>query len=80
MNLFIKDTERNGALLYNSNILFIYNKNGRIDQFDLNQTKFVDKFRISNYSISYMIKFYDDINDRNLIICHCEDQCLKIFS
>ena len=80
MNLFIKDTERNGALLYNSNTLFIYNKNGRIDQFDLNQTKFVDKFRISNYSISYMIKFYDDINDRNLIICHCEDQCLKIFS
>ena len=79
MNLYIKDTERNGALLWEENMLYIYNKNGRIDQFDLDQTKFIDKIRICNFGISYMIKFYDEYNDRNLLICHCEDQFLKIF-
>ena len=79
MNLFIKDTERNGALLWEENMLFIYYKNGRIDQFDLDQTKFIDKIKICNTAISFMIKFYDEINDRNLLICHCEDQNLKIF-
>ena len=48
MNLFIKDTERNGALLWEENMLFIYYKNGRIDQFDLDQTKFIDKIKICN--------------------------------
>ncbi len=79
MKLHIRDTERNGALLWEENMLYIYNKNGRIDQFDLDQTKFIDKIRICNFGISYMIKFYDEYNDRNLLICHCEDQFLKIF-
>jgi hypothetical protein len=73
------DSERNGAFFWEDNLIIIYNKNGRIYEYNLDETRFIDKLRIIEGNISYMTKFYDNLNNRKILICHCEDQHIKIF-
>ena len=80
-NMLLKnfDSERNGAFFWEDNLIIIYNKNGRVYEYNLDETRFIDKLRIIEGNISYMTKFYDNLNNRKILICHCEDQHIKIF-
>ena len=80
-NMLLKnfDTERNGAFFWEDNLIIIYNKNGRIYEYNLDENRFIDKLRIIEGNISYMTKYYDNLNNRKILICHCEDQHIKIF-
>ena len=80
-NMLLKnfDTERIGTFFWEDNLIIIYCKNGRIYEYNLDETRFIDKLRIIDGNISYMIKYYDNFNNRKLLICHCEDQHIKIY-
>ena len=41
---------------------------------------FIGKLKISNYSVSYLEKYYNEKNKKYILICHSEDQHIRIYT
>ena len=79
MGLSRHNSTRVGAYFWDENIMLIYHKNGVIHEYNFALTKFIGKLRVSTYPISYLEQYYDNKNSKYLLICHSEDQHIRIY-
>ena len=80
MNLSRNNSVRIHGYFWDENNLLIYHKNGIINEFSFELNKFIGKLKVSNYSISYLEKYYNQNNKKYLLICHSEDQHIRIYT
>ena len=80
MNLSRNNSVRIHGYFWDENNLLIYHKNGIINEFSFELNKFIGKLKISNYSVSYLEKYYNEKNKKYILICHSEDQHIRIYT
>ena len=80
MNLSRYNSVRVYGYFWDENNLLISHKNGIISEFSFELNKFIGKLKISNYSVSYLEKYYNEKNKKYILICHSEDQHIRIYT